>query len=398
MSTNNKIKRKEHNLHPIDENREYMKKIAKYKKRKKISTIIIVSILILVCAALFILYYFQPYENYEVINTTEHSNSTYVCYENIGDLQIRYTRDGISLFENHDNVIWSTTYEMQKPILDTNEEYVIVYEENANKIYLFDLKKQLCTYETTMPIKKVCVSEKGTVALLVEEGDQVHRIQYIDSNGEMIAEGRSFFSQKGYPLDMCLSNDGYKLCISYYVIEGAATGTNIVFHSFDDIGDSSIDNIVTDDYYAESIIPAVHFLEDDTLLAFGDDKVIIYDNKMKPELKNTIELKEEISSVFYDKNSFGLVTSKDNKHNIKVYSKNGKLMSEFKTAFDYSDISMESGKILLHNSTGWEVYFKNGYLKAEGSYSHEITQMISVGFNNYLIVGNDRIEKIRLSN
>ena len=312
-------------------------------------------------------------------------------------MQIRYTRDGISLFENQDKVIWSSTYEMQNPVLDTNGNYVIVYEENANKVYIFDLENQLCTYETTMPIKKACVSEQGTVALLVEEEDQVHRIQYIDSNGEMIAEGRSFFSQKGYPLDMSISNDGYKLCISYYVIEGAATGTNIVFHSFDEIGDSNIYNIVTEDYYGETVIPFVHFMEDDSMVAFGDNRIIIYDNEMKPAVKENIAVENEIASVFYDKNSFGIVTTKDVKNTISVYSKSGRLVSEFDTKFDYTNISMESGKILLHNSTGWRIYYKNGYLKAEGTYSQEITQMIPVGLNSYMIVGNDKIEKISLS-
>lgn len=385
------------NLYPLDEDKEYMKKIARHKKKKKITMAIIITVVLLACLAVLILYYFQQYSSYEVMETTEHSNSTYVRYETVDDLQIRYTRDGISLFENQDRVIWSTTYEMQNPVLDTNGDYVIVYEENANKIYLFNLEKHLCTYETTMPIKKACVSEKGTVALLVYEGEQVHRIQYIDSSGEMIAEGRTFFSQKGYPLDMSLSNDGYKLCISYYSIDGAATGTNIVFHSFDDIGDSNIDNIVTDDYYSDEVIPIVKFLEDDTLLAFGDSSIIIYNNEMKPSVKNTIKTAHEISSVFYDKTSFGTVTTKDNKHTITVYAKSGRVISEFDTKFDYSNISMESGKILLNNSTGWEVYFKNGYLKAEGSYSQEITQMISVGLNHYMIVGNDCIEKIRLS-
>lgn len=385
------------NLHTIDEDKEYMKKIARHNKRKRITAVILVLLAILALAALFIVYYFHKYENYTVINTTEHSNSTYVGYETIGDLQIRYTRDGISLFENQDHVVWSTTYEMQNPIVETNGKYVIVYEENANKVYLFDLEKQLYTHETTMPIKKACISEKGTVALLVEEQDQVHRVQYIDMQGETIAEGRSFFSQKGYPMDMSLSNDGYKLCISYYVIEGASTGSSIVFYSFDDIGDSNIDNIVTDDYYADAIIPIVHFLEDDTLVAFGDSSIILYNNDMKPEAVKTIALENEIASVFYDENSFGIVTTKETKHTITLYAKNGRVISETDTKFDYSNITMESGRILLHNSSGWVVYLKNGFLKAEGTYSQEITQMISTGFNNYIIVGNDRIEKIKLS-
>lgn len=385
------------NLHTIDEDKEYMKKIARHNKRKRITAVILVLLAILALAALFIVYYFHKYESYTVTDTTEHSNSTYVGYETIGDLQIRYTRDGISLFENQDHVVWSTTYEMQNPIVETNGKYVIVYEENANKVYLFDLEKQLYTHETTMPIKKACISEKGTVALLVEEQDQVHRVQYIDMQGETIAEGRSFFSQKGYPMDMSLSNDGYKLCISYYVIEGASTGSSIVFYSFDDIGDSNIDNIVTDDYYADAIIPIVHFLEDDTLVAFGDSSIILYNNDMKPEAVKTIALENEIASVFYDENSFGIVTTKETKHTITLYAKSGRVISETDTKFDYSNITMESGRILLHNSSGWVVYLKNGFLKAEGTYSQEITQMISTGFNNYIIVGNDRIEKIKLS-
>lgn len=393
----NNRKRSKTNLYPINEDKEYMMKIARHNKRKRITATVIAVLVVLALAAMFILYYFHTFKNYTILDSIEHSDSTYVCYETIGDLQIRYTRDGISLFENQDKVIWSTTYEMQSPILDTNGDYVIIYEENANKIYLFDLEKQLCTYETAMPIKKACVSEKGTVALLVEEEDKVQRIQYIDAQGELIAEGRTFFSQKGYPMDMSLSNDGYKLCISYYTIDGATTGTNIVFHSFDDIGDSNIDNIVTEDFYADTVIPIVRFFEDDSLVAFGDNSIILYDNEMKPAAGKTIALDNEVASIFYDKNNFGTVTNKNNKHIISVYAKSGRLISETETNFDYTNVTMESGKILLHNSSGWQVYLKNGFLKAEGTYSQEISQMIPSGYSTYMIVGNDRIEKIRLS-
>lgn len=398
MKSNQYYKEKyDTDIYPIEEDKEYLKKISRYKKRKKITWTVIAILLVLAVIAAALLYFFHTYKSYTVLDESEHSDSTYVGYEMIDDLQVRYTRDGISLFENKDQVIWSATYEMQNPQIDVNGEYVIVYEENVNKVYLFNLEMQLYTYETTMPIKKACVSEKGTVALLVEEDDKIHRIQYLDAEGEMIAEGRTFFSQKGYPLDMALSNDGYKLCISYYVIDGASTKTNLVFHSFDDIGDSSVDNIVTDDYYEETVTPTVIFMEDDALVAFGDNCILIYDDEKKPQLKEKIDINYEISSVFYDDKNFGTVANDENKNIITVYSKNGKQVSQTETTFEYTNVTMKKGRILLYNSTGWQVYLKNGLLKAEGSYSQEISQMIPAGYNTFMVVGNDKIEKIRLS-
>lgn len=381
----------------IDIDEDYKEKIRRYKKRKRITVYIIVAVLLLIVGSIAVISYFHKYESYKVIREIEHSDSTYVRYEAIDDLLVRYTRDGITLYQNDEQVVWSTTFEMQKPTVDTNGEYIIIYEEGMNQVYLFDLENSLFTYETTMPIVKACVSKKGTIAMLVEEEEGIHRILYVDSEGETIAEGRSTFAQKGYPLDMGISGDGYKLCISYCIIDGASLKTNIVFYSFDDIGDSSIDNIVTDDIYADTIIPQVEFLEDESLVAFGDNCILVYDNHKKPAVKKEIDVVSEIASIFYDEKYFGTVTEEDNQHIITVYNKKGILESEIKTNFDYTNIAMSSGRILLHNSAGWQVYLKNGHFKAEGEFSQEIGQMVPAGYDTYMIVTTDKIEKIRLS-
>lgn len=385
-------------IHSVDIDEAYIEKIKRHKRKKKILVFSVALVLLMIVAACIVLHYYQNFTSYKVVNEIEHSDATYVRYASIDDLLIRYTRDGITLYQNETQVIWSATYEMQSPQVDINGDYVIVYESGFNKVYLFDLDNQLYTYETTMPIEKACVSKKGTIALLVEEDEQVHRIQYVDADGKLIADGRTTFSQKGYPLDMALSGDGYKLCISYCVAEGASIKTKLVFHSFDDIGDSSIDNIVTEDVYENVIMPTIKFMSDDSLVAFGDDRILIYNNDKTPELQKTIDLEAELKSIFYDENYFGTVANNENVNIITVYNRSGKQQAEIKTNFDYTNISIASGRVLLNNSSGWQVYLKNGYLKASSEYSNEINQMTAIGYNTYIIVSNDKIEKIRLSN
>lgn len=397
MKSNQHTNKYNTRLHPVEDDRDYLEKINKYKKRRKIKIITGTLVLLAIVTAIFLLYYFHTFKGYKVLDSMEHSASTYVSYEMIDDLQIRYTRDGISLFEDKDNVIWSATYEMQNPQIDISGEYIIVYENNSNKVYLFNLKKQLHTFETAMPIKKACVSSKGTVALLVEEEDMVHRIRYMDSKGELIAEGRAFFNQSGYPLDMSISQDGYKLCVSYYIVDGASTKTKLTFYGFDDVGESNVDNIIAEYNYEDTIIPETVFLEDDTLIAFGDNCIAIYDDGTKPECIKKIDITKEIESIFYDRKNFGTVTKEGTKNKINVYNKKGKLISEIETEFDYTDIIMEEGNILLHNTTQWKIYLKNGFLRAEGVYDQEINQMMRIGYNRYLIVGNSKIEEIKLA-
>ena len=390
---------KKSGLHPINEDEEYLNSIYKYRKRKLISFVLIIVLILLIIAASIVLYYFHTYEGYKVLEEQEHSDSTYVSYEAINDLQLRYTKDGISLFENGNKTVWSATYEMQSPLTDICGDYIIVYERNGNKIYLFNTTEALYTFESTMPIKMARVSEKGTIAIILEEEEQIHRLKYIDSKGENIAEGRAFFNERGYPMDMSLSYDGYKLCVSYYVIDGVSAKTNLIFYSFDDIGDSNVDNIVTQNSYDDTIVPTVRFLKDGSLIAFSDSGMILYSKDKKPEVMKILDISGEIASVFYDDKNFGTVTiDEQGRKTLTVYGKNGKTASEIPFDFDYTDIRIKNDTILMYNTTKWRVYMKNGYLKAQGEYTGEITQMVPAGFNRYTIVGSNKIEKIKLAN
>lgn len=399
MQTTNGRRLRNNGLQPVNQNPDYQEKIRKYRRRKRITTVLIVLLLLLLIAAGMVLYYYHTYEGYVVKETQEHSDSTYVSYEMIHDLRLRCTKDGISLLENDNQTVWSATYEMQSPVTDICGDYIIVYEKGGNRIYLFDTKEALYTYDSAMPIKMACVSSKGTIAMMLEEEDQVCRMKYVDSKGETIAEGRSFFSERGYPMDMSLSYDGYQLCVSYYVIEGAAAKTNLIFYSFDEIGDANVDHIVTQDSYSDTIIPTVKFLKDGTLAAFSDNSVLIYSGGKKPALANTVEISDEILSVAYDEKNFAVVTAKENgKKQLQIYNHSGKPVSTIPVDFEYTDIRMKDGVILLYNTAKWNIYLKNGYRKATGEYDGEITQMVPAGFQHYMIVGSDKIEEIQLAN
>lgn len=384
-------------LHAVNKDGEYLEKINQYKKRRKIKFITSFILILSITIAFILLWYFHTYKGYKVIDEKEHSASTYVNYFMLDDYRVRYTRDGISLFDDKDKAIWSATYEMQNPQIDICGKYIIVYENDANKVYLFNTKKLLYTFETTMPVKKACVSEKGTVAILVEEDDKVHRIQYMDSTGELIADGRAFFNQSGYPLDICVSHDGYNLCLSYYLVEGINTKSILTFYAFDEFGKTKVDNLVASYTYEDTVIPKITYLDNGSLVAFGDNKVLLFDSSNEPKCKKEIEATEEISSVFYDSDNFGTVIKDEGKNKIRIYDEKGKKIGDISTAFEYTYIDMQKDLLILYNSNKWEIYTKNGYMKAKATYDHEIHRMMYIGNTKYLIVGNNKIEEIKLA-
>lgn len=379
------------------ENMDYMEKIQAHKRMVAIRVLSVIAVVAVLVAAFLTARYFIVYSKYRVVYKEARSAGTSVQYAEYYGKVLRYSKDGATFYDRKDKYIWNETYEMQNPIIDVCGKYMAIADQNGNNVCVYDLEGQIGSFEVGMPIKKVQISEKGALVLLLEKNSD-HYIQYLDAKGNVIAEGKAVFKKSGYPLDISLSDDGLKLAISYFVLENGASKTNVVFYSFSSIGSAQIDNIVSSESLENTVVPTVYYADSKTAFAFGDDRFLIFQGRQRPELAKEILLKEDVESIFYDEEYAGMVFKTEKGYRMDVYNRNGNQVLSKEFDFDYDTIKVSNGQIILYNDTQWCIYTMKGRLKLSPcQLSGSVSDIEALSSGKYLLVKANKTETVKLS-
>lgn len=159
--------------------------------------------------------------------------------------------------------------------------------------------------QTTMPVQRISIARQGTIAVLMEDS-QTSYIHLYDKDGKQLAGGGLHIENSGYPLDLALSRDAQKLAVSMLDIHDAEVKSTVVFYNYGTVGQNEIDNIVGSYSYKDMIIPSIHFVTNDQLVAFGDTKTILYEGTQKPKVKKEIKCKKISGAYILTKITLGL--------------------------------------------------------------------------------------------
>jgi hypothetical protein len=245
----------------------------------------------------------------------------------------------------------------------------------------------------------VSVAAQGTVAILMEN-DGTSYLQLYDKSGSQLAAGELHVQNSGYPLDIALSENGEKLAVSMLDINEGTVKTVIAFYNFGAVGQNSIDKIVSSYTYADLVIPQIRYMSGDTLVAFGDDRVILFTGSQKPAESKTIQLSAEVKSIFYDDGHFGMVYDGDNeqKHRLEYYDLSGNLARELSFDTDYTEVSvLDNGNICILGEDSCEIYNARGLCKFQYTFSKGLYQVFSGRLqSDYTLVLEGETQRVKL--
>ncbi len=377
---------------------EYKRELSLHKRKRRIVISVILFVLFLSACIVYIYSKNRVYNDYDIISDTKRNDDASTKYLKYNDNIVKYNMDGISCIDKENKLIWNQTYEMKSPFIDICGKYVAVCDNSGNKIYIFNEDGVQGEVETKLPIKKMCVSAQGTVAVLMEE-DDINYIDYYNKNGKMIAENKSPVEKTGFPLDIELSDDGYKLAISYMIIENAAIQTKLAFYNFDSVGENEIDHLVSATNYDNEIIPKIEFITKDIAVVYGTNFWEIYEGTQKPKSIHKENVSEEIKSIFYDKDHIGLVfknDAADYPYCMKIYNTKGKLVLERAFGFEYDNIFIDNSIIYMQNTAGCQIYNLKGKIIYEGGFGEELQNIIPVNKRKIILVFSNRLLYLRL--
>lgn len=380
---------------------DYKEEIARHKMAFLTRILLVVAVLIAVILFFYIQYERHVYTDYDIIASVESESISGTTDVRLKNAILTYSKDGAHCTDIKGNVVWNQTFEIQDVRLAVSGDAIALGEYNGRSIYLANSEKLLGEISTTMPIRELAVCEAGYVVAVLTDSD-ITWVNRYDSSGELKNEGRTHVDDSGYPMALGLSPSGELLGVAYLYVDAGVLKTNIAFYNFGPVGSNVSDRLVSTWSYTDMLIPYVKFLDDDTAVAVGDGRLMVYSGSHKPGSPAEYMFDREIQSVFCNDRYVGLVFYSDNSENryqINVYDTEN-LSSQAKIFYfdmEYTDIFFGNGNFVIYNETECQIITLDGVEKFHGNFARPVRLMLPTGRGyRYLLITDDSMDTIQL--
>lgn len=380
--------------------KEYAKKIVKHRLSIAVISVVVLIAVLVGAGAWYVYDTNAEYTGYEIVSSIERADADTAKYVPYNGGILKYSNDGAAFIGADLKERWNQTYQMQEPLYAICETAVALADKNGTNIFILNESGLQAEVNTLLPIKKMDVSANGvTAASLEDSGKSWIKLYSPAIPDKEIAETKILMEESGYPVDLCLSNDGIKFGISHLNVEGGESRSTLAFHNLGSVGENEIDNFVGSTSYTGSVFPVFEYINSDTSVAFGNDRVEVFTGKQIPELVYELVMEEEIVRVFYDAEKIGIIvknTQNSGKYRMDVYDLKGKQVLSKTFDKEYSNAQMSEDTILLYNESECCIYSLKGVCKYEKSFNKTVLVMTITGRNRYMLVSEDDIETIKL--
>ena len=263
-----------------------------------------------------------------------------------------------------------------------------------------DDKGKLGEIDTNLPIKDLCVSKTGIVAAVLEDS-KLTRLNLYDAKGNELVKSECRMSQNGYPVAVALSDNGEVMEVSYLYVDSGSMKSSVAFYNFSDVGQNSVDRLVSGNEYADTVIPYIGFLSKDSAFAVGNNRISFYGGADKPVSVAEKLLGEEIQAVYTGSENVGLVyidTTGAALYRMDIYDKKGNLVLSQNIDIDYQNILIQKNSIMVYNNTECVMYNMSGREKYRGTFGKSVTLLIpSNKTNRFVMVSSASTDIIELN-
>lgn len=312
---------------------------------------------------------------------------------------LTYSKDGISCMDTKGNAVWNQTFEMQNPMVDINQNVVAVGDYNGREIYVMDTQSVLGNITTNRPVRDFCVSAGGVVAAVLDDTN-VTLICLYDAKGNELVRFRTTMKESGYPAEVSISPSGELVCVAYLYVDSGQIKSSVAFYNFGAVGQNNTDNYVSGYDYIETVVPFARFLDNRSLFAVSDDRIMFFGGAQKPVSIAEKLLDEEVRGIYYGNEYVGLVfNSKESgsRYRLDVYHKSGDSVCSITYDIECRDILFRGDQIIIYNESDCLIYNSRGMQKYAGKFNKTALMLIPQSASyTYMVVTPESIDTIEL--
>ncbi|MBQ9886486.1 MAG: hypothetical protein IJM37_06485 [Lachnospiraceae bacterium] len=345
----------------------------------------------------------HAYKSLQLVKQIELSDSSASNeYKTYGDGVIRYGRNGAEYINSGGKTVWQISYEMEKPVVETEDDYVVVADIGGTSFTICNSNGMISEGSVLKSILDADISDSGSVCLVLDD-DTANYINFFDKNARQLdIEIKTILAGDGYPMDMSLSSDGQMIMISYLYMNEGIMLNKVVFYNFSELGQNYADRLVgVFNEYEEAIVPVVSMMSDSYACAFAQDRVSFFSvkNSTKPSLIKTFAYEGEIKSVFNSDKYVGVISSTDEGvagDYLDVYTAEGKRVAHALISFEYEDVKFYKDYILLNDKSTCILYTVDGNLKFRGVVGGEIDYIDGIRGSRLISFNDTRMSELKL--
>lgn len=378
----------------------YTKKVLFHKGRKFALVLVLLFAVIALAVGYRIYIKNRVFTDYDVVSIAKITQNVDSKYLEFGNNVLRYNMDGIACIEKDNDKVWEISYRMKYPIVALCGDYGAVASQKEDEIYVFNKSGLMGRIDVNYPIVDIDVSAHGVVAVNMEY-DGMNYVDIYEYDGERKVASKTALEGNGYPLDIALSYDGQKLMVSYLDIAEEALKSSVVFYNFSEVGENYIWNMVGayDDYYEETIIPYVTFLNEDTACAVGDDRITIFTMKEIPEIRADIKLAKELESYFAGEEYIALVFDNGDNgglYKVEIYDIDGQKQLDYELDKSYKALRFVEDYILIYNEYSCVILNMSGTEVFSYTFDTAVVLLEPLSLTEYILITDSTISEIKL--
>jgi hypothetical protein len=378
-------------------------KIVQARRKKKINQryrILLCFAIIIIAVVTCIVYQYREFQSFSREKTVVEETSTATQIEPYKGGVIKYGDNIIAYYDSSGSKVWSKTYSVSNPQIKISENYIMVADLKGTQVYIYNEKGKEYTITTSYAISDAEIANQGVVAVALST-KKTNYIELYNISGEKLVSIQTSIDETGYPLDIALSPNGGLLCASYFIVNGVEMKNRLTFYDFSEDG-AKTENILGGVDFDNTIVPTVAFLGDDTVCAFGDDKISVYNINSKPKLKKEISVEASIQSIAYDSEHFAIIRERstdetEGNYTLQVFSKNGNKIGHCGISDDYNTMMLYKNKILLNSAYHSTIITTSGRKIFDYNFSKHLLQIVpGKGGRDFFVEYEDRLDLIKL--
>lgn len=319
---------------------------------------------------------------------------------NFNGYVLQYGPNGAACADTSGRVKWSVTYEMDQPIISMSGNVAAIADYGGRSIYVFNSRKQMYSISTSLPVHKVSASESGEVAAVLDDKSNTWIRLYSDEGKEIAYMIRSM-AENGYPMDLAVSPDGKRVCISSLLMKDAEVITNLSFYDFSKKGRQYDQNLVANFEYSNEVFPYVRFMGDDACAAVSDSRFVVFDTgPTVPRNSFNNMLTENLQGVFKSGDRVALLftdLTRDNLYRLDLFGKDGKKEGSVGFSMAYDNLQIKGNKVYINNEKSMQIYTVDGREIFNGGFDRAVKVLIpSWRLGKLAAVSENEIDSIKL--
>lgn len=271
------------------------KKPVEFPLKKKSKLPILITVIILVLAAIIALILLGRNRQVDMTDDTliaslDYELSSKADFYTYEDKIYYATKDGMQLINERGNSEWSDSYTMISPVLIGDKNIVAVAEDNGTTVRLYNENGLLYNVSFNETVLTFAINSAGYLGT-VNKNNSDYSLSIYDESGTVVF-GASFPADDGIPTCMDISDDGRMFSVGFINTSGINIESNILFYYINSNDVQSVEN--SDGMFAsvvsEDCIPIIlRFTSDSRCIAVTDDRALFI-NPTAAEDNRTVEV------------------------------------------------------------------------------------------------------------